>query len=99
MHTHTWVRANTHGYTSTGAYMQIPRCEDYRTLTPTACIVCGWRSVLLAGIHTGLMTVSHVFVHRHGLDPVLHGSHRSQYLFMPTGDTQQPCTHLKHTGV
>lgn len=28
MSAHTWVPTNTHGYTHTGAYMQIARCED-----------------------------------------------------------------------
>lgn len=94
--THTWLRTSAHGYTDTGAYMQIPRCEGCRTQRKrrasqtrqhrNACIVCGWKSALLAGIYicTGRVTVSRVCVHRHGLDPVLHSSHLCQHPFIPT---------------
>lgn len=71
MHIHVRVHADTHGCTSTGTYMQIPRCGDYRTRTPTSVHSMWWESVLLAGTRTGLMTVSHVFVHRYSLSTVV----------------------------
>lgn len=105
MRTHTCVHTNTHGYTDTGAYMQIPRCKDYRTQRkirasqthrhPNACIVFGWEiSPPSRDMHRPHDCI--VCVHRQGLDPVLH---KSQHPLITTGDTQQPYTHLKHTGV